>query len=92
MLHACQIERGFLMHTTGIQEDQGQFSKDIVGNIVAEYVYMASVLSKRQWNNVKTLCGAHIVEQKPNLKVRSTQVNRRALYEPSSPTKESESD
>ena len=69
ILGAFQIKPEFLMHIIGIWVDQAQFSWDIVSTIVREYVYTASVISKQQWNKVKTLCGAYTVEQKLDLKV-----------------------
>jgi hypothetical protein len=75
------------MYTTGLRVDRGQFSRDVVGTIVGEYVYVASQLSDRRWDKITILCGAHREEQQP--KVISS-FNRRAMYEPSSPTKGSD--
>jgi len=69
--------------------DQGLFSRDVVGTVVGEYADIAQRLSDRRWNRILLLCGAHGMEQKPNLNVNS--LNRRALYVRSSPTKASES-
>jgi hypothetical protein len=80
------------MFETGERVAKGQFSQEIVGTIVGEYVYLASQLSNRRWKRTMMLCGALSMEQQPSLKVHSSQVNRRALYEPSSPTKGSKSD
>lgn len=80
------------MYTTGLQVDKGLFSRDIVGTIVGEYAYTASLLSKRRWNKIHKLCGVQSMEQQPSLKVHAAQLNRRALYEPSSPTKGSSAD
>jgi len=76
------------MNTTGVQVNKGQFSRDIIGTLVGDYVYTATVLSERRWKNIKTLCGVHITEQKPD--IYSIPMNRRALYVPSSPMKESD--
>ena len=81
----CQIEHGFLLYTTGLRVDRGQFSQDIVGTIVGEYADIALRLSDRRWNKIMKLCGTHCEEQKLSLKV-----NLRAMYEPSSPTKGSD--
>ena len=75
------------MHSTGFREDQGQFSRDIVGTIIEEYADIALRLSNRRWNNIKELCGAHHVVQQANLNTCSAQLNRHALYESSSPVK-----
>jgi hypothetical protein len=78
------------MNTTGVRVNKGQFSRDVVGALVEDYVYNATVLSERRWKIIKTLCGAHTMEQKPD--VYSIPVNRRALYVPSSPVKESDNE
>jgi hypothetical protein len=88
---ACQIERGFLMYTTGARVDMGLFSQDVVGTIAGEYAYTASLLSKRRWKKITKLCGAYSAEEKTNLKVHAA-LNRCTLYEPSSPMKESDRD
>jgi NADH pyrophosphatase NudC (nudix superfamily) len=87
-----QIERGFLMYETGSRVDMGMFSRDVVGTIAGEYAYTASLLSKRRWNRIMGLCGAHSNEQQPSLKVHATQMNRRTLYAPSSPMKGSDNE
>lgn len=76
------------MYSTGAQTDQGQFSRDMVGTVVGEYLYIAGRLSERRWNLITTLCGNN--REAPALVAHSTQVNRRALYEPSSPMEESD--
>ena len=78
------------MNTMGVQVNKGQFSRDIIGTLVRDYVYTATVLSEWQWKNIKTLCGVHITEQKPD--IYSIPVNQRALYVPSSPMKESDNE
>ena len=88
---ACQIERGFLMYTTGARVDMGLFSRDVVGTIAGEYAYTASLLSKRRWKKITKLCDAYSTEEKTTLKVHAA-LNRRTLYEPSSPIKESDCD
>jgi hypothetical protein len=84
-----QIERGFRMNTTGTQVGNGQFSRDMVGTIVGEYVYLASKLSERRWNRIMELCGAQEMGQGTE---HSVSINRRAMYEPSSPIKVSDND
>jgi hypothetical protein len=78
-----------MMHT-GVRVDKGQFSRDMVGTTVGDYAYTASTLSERRLNKIIALCGAHSMERQPSLKAQSAQVNRRALYVPSSPTKGSD--
>ena len=85
----CQIERGFLMYATGLRVDKGLFSRDVVGTMTGEYAYTASLLSKRRWSKIIKLCGADSMEQL-TLKVHAAQLNRRTLYQPSSPTKETD--
>jgi hypothetical protein len=85
-----QIEHAFLMFVSGKRVDMGMFSRDLVGTIVGEYAYTASLLSNRRWDKIKALCGARSMEERPRLKVNSIQFNRRALYEPSSPIRESD--
>ena len=74
------------MHTTGVQVPCGQFSREVVGSIIGEYIYTASKLSNRQWEKIKSLCGAHSTEQKPNLKSQ-VYLDRCTMYELSSPLK-----
>ena len=72
-----------MMHTTGVPVPCGQFSREVVGTVIGEYIYTASKLSNRRWEKIKSLCGA---EQKPSLKSQ-VYLDRRAMYEPSSPLK-----
>ena len=90
ILAICQIERGFLMYASGLRVEKGLFSRDIVGTIVGEYAYTASLLSKQRWAKIRKLCGVHSMEQPLSLKVHAPQLNRHALYQPSSPTKGSD--
>ena len=76
------------MFSTGTRTDMGQFSRDIVGTLVGEYLYLARLLTDRRWNLITNLCGEH--KDTPALVVRSLQVNRRELYEPSSSMKGSD--
>jgi hypothetical protein len=76
------------MYTTGLQVDWGLFSKDIVGAIVGEYIYVTEQLSDRREKKITTLCGMHVEEQQP--KVNS--FNHCTMYEPSSPMKGSNSE
>ena len=87
MLNINQIERALLMYTSGTQVSNGQFSRDIVGTVVTDHVYTAQMLSERHMKRILALCGAQEIElQAISLKDRSAPFNRRALYEPSSPT------
>jgi hypothetical protein len=69
------------MYSTGTRIDQGQFSRDVVGTVVGEYLYIAARLSDRRWDLITDLCG----DTRESLVVHSVPVNRRALYESSSP-------
>jgi hypothetical protein len=81
------------MFLTGKLIGNGQFSRDMVGTMVSEWVYTASILSERRWNHILDLCGAQVMEQRAtSLKELSAPFNRRTLYEPSSPTKVSDSE
>ena len=74
------------MNITGVQVGNGKFSRDMVGTIVGEYSFLASKLSERRWDRIMDLCRAQ--EMDPHATVgmeRSTSINRRTLYEPSSP-------
>ena len=76
------------MNITGVQVGNGKFSRDMVGTIVGEYSFLASKLSERRWDRIMDLCRAQ--EMDPHATVgmeRSTSINRRTLYEPSSPIK-----
>ena len=75
-----------MMHTTGVQVPCGQFSREVVGSVIGEYIYMASKLSNWRWEKIKSLCGAHTTEQKPNLKSQAY-LDRHTMYKPSSPLK-----
>jgi hypothetical protein len=76
------------MFSTGTRTDMGQFSKDVVGALVGEYLYIARRLTDRRWDLITGLCGE--LKDIPALMTRSAQVDRRALYEPSSPMKGSD--
>lgn len=78
------------MYTTGSRVDHGQFSRDMVGTTVGDYAYTATQLSNQRWNNIKNLCDDGREKPDSDLKAHMVQLNRRALYERSSPTKESD--
>jgi hypothetical protein len=75
------------MYSTGTSLNQGQFSRDLVGSVVGEYIYLAQQLSDHRWDVITELCGNN---KEPAPLVRHSAVNRRALYESSSPAKESD--
>jgi hypothetical protein len=66
----------------------GQFSRDIVGSLVREYLFLARRLTDRRWDLIAHLCSE--LKETPALMVHSVQVNHRALYEPSSSMKGSD--
>jgi hypothetical protein len=76
------------MFSTGRQSGIGLFSRDIVGTLVVDYVHTARQLSDRRWDLITGLCGK--VREKRVLSMHAVQVNRRTLYEPSSPVKASD--
>jgi hypothetical protein len=76
------------MFSTGLRTDTGQFSRDAVGTVVGEYVDIARRLTDRRWELIMGLCDEP--KKTPGLGTQSVQVNRRALYDPSSPMKGSD--
>lgn len=70
------------MYTTGVRVDMGQFSRDVVGTMLGDHLYLASMISDRRWDTIKALCDHN--REKPTIEVHSMQVNRRSLYEASS--------
>jgi hypothetical protein len=79
------------MFTTGDKVDQGKFSRDMVGTIVGEYLSIAGKLTSRRWELILALCGEKIGQSNLAVASHSVQVNRRTLYEPSSPMMGSDS-
>jgi len=68
-----------------MQLGNGEFLWDMVGTLVSEWVYTASILSDQRWNHIMDLCGAQDMEQKAvNPKECSVSFNHHTLYEPSS--------
>lgn len=72
------------MYTTGFQEDKGLFSREKWGSVVDDYVDIASRLSDRRWDKIISLCGIPHAETQPSIPLNF--LDRRAMYEPSSPT------
>jgi hypothetical protein len=70
------------MFMTGVEVDQGLFSRDVVGTTVADYVHTVLLLSDKRWDKLNVLRGAE--EQPPAPLVDSARFNRRAIYEASS--------
>jgi hypothetical protein len=73
------------MFTTGDKTDQGKFSREMIGTIVGEYLSVAGRLTSRRWEQILAHCGEKV--EQGNLAAPSllVPVNRRLLYEPSSP-------
>ena len=44
------------MFTTGKRTDAGQFSKDVVGTVIGDYIHIARQLSDRRWDRITALC------------------------------------
>jgi hypothetical protein len=74
------------LHSTGTCKVHGQFSNDIVGTVVRDYAFLASKLSDERWDLIMELCGD--IREQPALVAHSMKVNRRELYEASSPPRE----
>jgi len=84
-----QIERAFKMHLSGECVDVGKFSRELVSDMIDDYMANAEILSERRWAKLMGLCGAPIVKvQLPTPSAPSMQKKRRTLYIPSSPAKE----
>jgi len=77
------------MYITGVRIEHGLFSRDMVGVIVSDYSFNASRLSDRRWNIITALCGDN--RETTSVEMHELEhVDRRALYEPSSPMKASD--
>jgi hypothetical protein len=77
-------------HSTGVCIDKGQFSRDLVGTVVRDFLYISTQLSDCWWDLIMTLCGNN--KEPPVLMMHLVHVNCRAMYEPSSPIMESDDD
>ena len=76
------------MFSTGMQTDIGHFSRDVIGTIIGEYIHIAGRLTDCRWDLIMDLCDKP--KENPGLSTHSVQMNRRALYEPSSSMKGSD--
>lgn len=84
-----QIELAFGMYHTGECVDVGQFSRELVGEIIDDYAHNAAIMSQRRWANLMDICGAPDPEDRQPIPGSSSmQQRRRTLYVPSSPAKE----
>jgi hypothetical protein len=88
-----KIERAFKMYHSGEHKDVGQFSRDKVGDMIDDYMVPASELSDRRWTTILEKCGSYSNESDDEYagpSAQSMQNSRRALYTPSSLTKDDE--
>jgi hypothetical protein len=77
------------MYRTGERLDIGQFSRELVGEMIDDYVHCATIMSQRRWANLMDICGARDPEDRQPIPGSSSmQQRRRTLYVPSSPAKE----
>jgi hypothetical protein len=61
------------MYSTGVHVDKGQFSRDLVGTVVRDFLYISTQLSDRRWDLIMTLCGNN--KEPPVLMMHSVHVN-----------------
>jgi hypothetical protein len=88
-----QIERGFKMYHTGEYLNAGQFSRELVGEMVDDYVANATIMSNRRWTKLIKICGGQGPKTEDRIPVSSSmQTKRRTLYVLSSPSKYENSD
>ena len=89
-----QVEHAFKMFFTGEKNSIGQFSRDNMESLVADYIQNTSRLSDQRWNQIMDHCGldnegsSDLVE----VSVPCLDKGRRTLYIPSSPTAINQSD
>jgi hypothetical protein len=80
------------MYHSGERIDVGQFSRELVGDIIDDYMTNATIMSKRRWAKLLDICGAQgsTKEGHPIPGSSSMQQKRRKLYVPSSPVESEE--
>ncbi|KAF8488593.1 hypothetical protein F5888DRAFT_1809552 [Russula emetica] len=66
------------------------FSKDVVGTLVGDYLYLATRLTDRRWDLIAELCSGLKEKSTSLTHAVQSQVNRRTLYEPSSSVRASD--
>ena len=79
------------MYHSGERVDVGQFSRELVGDMIDDYVANATIMSKRRWTKLMDTCGAQGTAEDSHHPIpgsSSMQQKRRTLYVPSSPMKE----
>jgi len=76
------------MHHTGKHVNVGQFLRELVGEMVDDYVANAEAMSEWCWATMMDLCGTQGTEDHPILGSSSMQQKHCMLYVPSSPAKE----
>jgi hypothetical protein len=80
------------MYVSGERVDVGQFSRELVGDMIDDYVANATIMSERRWAKLMDACGAPGPAEDPLLipSSSSMQQRRRTLYVPSSPAMKEE--
>jgi len=75
------------MYHSGERVDVGQFSRELVGEMVDDYMANATIMSERRWAKLMDACGAVVGprDRHPIPSSSSMQQKRRTLYVPSSP-------
>ncbi|KAH8982122.1 hypothetical protein EDB86DRAFT_3051092 [Lactarius hatsudake] len=81
-LAAAGVERAFFAFHSGRKARVSPFSRDSHGEIVADYVENLNAFSERRWKSLLTACG---LKREGQVKIRSLESARHALYIPSSP-------
>lgn len=75
-----------MMHHSGECINIGQFSRELVGGMIDDYVTNAEAVSPRRWTKLINICGGQGLRlQDPIPSSSSMQQKRRTLYVRSSP-------
>ena len=86
-----KVERAFKMYHSGERKNVGQFSREKIGDMIDDYMVPASNLSDQRWTTILEICGTNDNESDGKYggpSAESMQNSHRALYTPSSPSKE----
>jgi hypothetical protein len=88
-----QIEHGFRMYHSGECLNSGQFSQELVGEMVDDYAANATIMSNQHWIKLIKICGGQGPKNEDHVPVSSSmQKKRHTLYVSSSPSKDENSD
>jgi hypothetical protein len=82
------------MHHSGERVDVGQFSRELVGDIVDDYMANAMILSKRRWAKLLKICSAQDPTKESRVTIPGSSMHdkRRNLYVRSSPVESDSED